>query len=84
MSLYNLIIHSFSIIAVFKYQVLLRSILLILILMFLRTNLGLVSIFFQASVFLFCSMIFFVSLREKKDELISSQENLKNIQNMTH
>ena len=84
MSLYNLIIHSFSIIAVFKYQVLLRSILLILILMFLRTNLGLVSIFFQASVFLFCSMIFLVSLREKKDELISSQENLKNIQNMTH
>ena len=84
MSLFNLIIHSFSIIAVFKYQVLLRSILLILILMFLRTNLGLVSIFFQASVFLFCSMIFLVSLREKKDELISSQENLKNIQNMTH
>ncbi len=84
MSFYNLIIHSFSIIAVFKYQVLIRSILLILILMFLRTNLGLVSIFLQASVFLFCFTIFLVSLREKKDELISSQENLKNIQNMTH
>ena len=84
MSLYSLLIHSFSIIAVFKYQVLLRSTLLILLLMFLRTNLGLVSIFFQASILLFCFTIFLVSLREKKDELISSQENLKNIQNMTH
>ena len=84
MSLYSLLIHSFSIIAVFKYQVLLRSTLLILLLTFLKTNFGLVSIFFQASVFLFCIMIFLVSLREKKDELISSQENLKNIQNMTH
>ena len=84
MSLYRLIIHSFSIIAVFKYQVLLRSTLLILLLTFLKTNFGLVSIFFQASVFLFCIMIFLVSLREKKDELISSQENLKNIQVITH
>ena len=84
MSLYTLVIHSFSIIAVFKSQVLTRSILLILVLMFLKTNLGIISIFFQSVVFLFCIMIYLVSLREKKDELISSQENLKNIQNMTH
>ncbi len=84
MSLYNLIIHSLSIIAVFKYQVLLRSILLILLLMFLRTNSGLISIFSQVSVVIFCITIFLVSLREKKDELISSHENLKNIQNMTY
>ena len=84
MSLYTLVIHSFSIIAVFKSQVLTRSILLILVLMFLKTNLGIISIFFQSVVFLFCIMIYLVSLREKKDELISSQENLKNIQNITH
>tara|TARA_B100000242_G_scaffold287836_1_gene255244 strand:+ start:203 stop:1075 length:873 start_codon:yes stop_codon:yes gene_type:complete len=84
MSLYTLVIHSFSIIAVFKSQVLTRSILLILVLMFLKTNLGIISIFFQSVVFLFCIMIYLVSLREKKDELISSQENLKNIQNIIH
>ena len=84
MSLYTLIIHSFSIIAVFKSQVLTRSILIILVLMFLKTNLGIISIFLQSVVFLFCIMIYLVSLREKKDELISSQENLKNIQNIIH
>ena len=84
MSLYTLVIHSFSIIAVFKSQVLTRSILLILVLMFLKTNLGIISIFFQSVIFLFCIMIYLVSLREKKDELISSQENLKNIQNIIH
>ena len=52
--------------------------------MFLKTNLGIISIFFQSVVFLFCIMIYLVSLREKKDELISSQENLKNIQNIIH
>ena len=84
MSLYGLIIHSFSIIAVFKSQVLTRSILIILVLMFLKTKLGIISIFFQSVVSLFCIMIYLVSLREKKDELISSQENLKNIQNIAH
>ena len=84
MSLFRLIIHSFSMIAVFKFQVLIRSILIILVLMFLKTKLGIISIFFQFLVFLFCITIYLVSLREKKDELISSQENLKNIKNMTH
>ena len=84
MSLYTLIIHSFSIIAVFKSQVLTRSIFIILVLIFLKTKLGIISIFFQSVVFLFCIMIYLVSLREKKDELISSQENLKNIQNIIH
>ena len=84
MSLYGLIIHSFSIIAVFKSQVLLRSILIILVLMFLKAKLGIISTFFQSGVLLFCIMIYLVSLREKKDELISSQENLKNIQNIIH
>ena len=84
MSLFRLIIHSFSMIAVFKFQVLIRSILIILVLMFLKTKLGIISIFFQFLVFLFCITIYLVSLREKKDELISSQENLKNTKNMTH
>ena len=57
---------------------------IILVLMFFKTKLGIISIFFQSVVFLFCIMIYLVSLREKKDELISSQENLKNIQNITH
>ncbi len=84
MSLYNLVIHSFSIIAVFKYQVMIRSLSMIIILYYLKNYLGFFSYFFQISLLLFCFLIFLVSLREKKDELLNSQENLKEIQNILH
>ena len=47
MSLFKLLIHSFSIIAVFKYQVFLRSTFMIIILAYLNSILGNISIFFQ-------------------------------------
>ncbi len=84
MSLLHLIEHSFAIIAVFKYQVLLRSSLLILVLFFLNNNLGFFSIIMQSILILFCVIIFIVSSREKKDELINSQENLKNVNDIAH
>jgi len=84
MSLYKLIIHSFSIIAVFKFQVLVRVILLILALFYLKTYLGIISFLLQILLIIFSIIIFIVSLREKKKELINSQNNLKNIQDILH
>ena len=84
MSLFKLIIHSFSIIAVFKYQVLTRSILLILITGYFNTNFGFSLILFQILIILFCVTIFLVSLRESKEELFNSQNNLENFDDVTH
>tara|TARA_B100000941_G_scaffold240064_1_gene183390 strand:+ start:762 stop:1634 length:873 start_codon:yes stop_codon:yes gene_type:complete len=84
MSLYRLIIHSFSIIAVFKYQVLIRSILLILITGYLNTNFAFSLILFQTLIILFCITIFLVSLRENKNELFNSEKNLENFNDVTH
>ena len=84
MSLLKLLIHSFSIIAVFKYQVFLRSTFLIIILAYLNLYLGNISIFFQILIVLFNLVIFIVSLREKENELKNSQNNLSSIKDIAH
>jgi len=84
MSLFKLLIHSFSIVAVFKYQVFLRSTLAIVILAYLSIYLGNISIFFQILIVLFNLLIFIISLREKKDDLINSHNNLDYIEEITH
>ena len=84
MSLFKLLVHSFSIIAVFKYQVFLRSTFAIIILAYLNIYLGNISIFFQILILLFNLLIFIISLREKKDDLINSHNNLDNIKEITH
>ena len=84
MSLINLIIHSFSIIAVFKYQVLLRSCIILFLMIYLSLNLGINLFFFKVILIIFCLIIFIVSLREKKVELLNSQENLSNEKIVIH
>ena len=84
MSLFKLLIHSFSIMAVFKYQVFTRSVLIIFTLSFLIEFLGQALIFLQILIVFFNLIIFLVSLREKKSELLNSQENLKNVDIITH
>ena len=84
MSLFKLIIHSLSIIAVFKYQVLFRAVIMILILNLLKTYLGLLSVLVQVFLVFFILTILIVSFREKSEDLLNSQKNLKNIQNITH
>ena len=84
MSFFNLLIHSFSIIAVFKYQVFIRSILIILIFLYFETIFGVIMIFFQVIVVIFNLIIFLVSLREKKIDLSVSQSNLDNIKIISH
>ena len=84
MSLFNLIIHSFSIIAVFKYQVLWRSVALLFILYPLSFFSPVITILAQVILIVFNFIIIFISLREKDDELLQSHENLKDIKLIIH
>ena len=84
MSLLKLLMHSFAIIAVFKYQVFLRSSFLIIILSYTNMFLGNISIFFQILIVIFNLAIFIISLREKEDELKESHNNLSRIEEITH
>ncbi len=83
MSIYKLLIHSFSIIAVFKYQVFLRSILILLILEWFKNSFDLLALSFQILIIFFNLIIFTTSLREKERSLINSHLNLKNIDEIT-
>ncbi len=84
MSLLKLIIHSFSIIAVFKYNVFLRSTMMLIALVYLNSYLGNLTIFFQFLIVLFNLIIFIVSKREQEKSLLSSHNNLHNIKKITH
>ena len=84
MSFLKLIIHSFSIVAVFKINVAIRSFLFLLILQYSSKYLGLFSIFIQILILIFNLIIFIVSFRESENQLFKSKENLKNIDVITH
>ena len=84
MSFFNLLIHSFSIIAVFKYQVFIRSILIIFLFIYLETIFGVIMILFQVMIVIFNLIIFLVSLREKKIDLSVNQSNLDKIEIISH
>jgi len=84
MSLLKLLIHSFSIIAVFKYQVFLRSTFLIIILAYLNLYLGNISIFFQILIVIFNLIIFIVSKREQEKDLLNSHNNLAGVKKITY
>ena len=79
MSFYKLLLHSFAIISVFRYQVFLRSVSLIMIIHFLDLNLNSINFSIQILAGLFCLIIFFISFRENETELLNSQNNLRNI-----
>ena len=84
MSLFNLLIHSFSIISVFKYQVFLRSSFAIIILSFLNNTIGTCSIFLQIMLVVFNLLIFIVSLRENKQSLLKGDQNVLDKNEITH
>ena len=84
MSLFKLIIHSLSIIAVFKYQVFLRSALMLIVLAYLNSYLGVLSIFFQISIVVFNLLVFIVSKREQEKDLLNSHNNLDGVKKITH
>ena len=84
MSIFKLMYHSFSIIEVFKYQVLLRSLLLAIGLIYLSKYVGTFLIYISISTILFCLIIFIVSILNKRAYIRSKKNNLKNISNITH
>ena len=84
MSLLKLVIHSLSIIAVFKYQVFIRSTLMLIILAYLSSNLGTQAIFLQILIIVFNLVIFIVSEREKEEDLINSHKNLASVKKISH
>ena len=84
MSLLKLVIHSLSIIAVFKYNVFLRSTIMLIALVFLNSYLGNLTIFFQVLIVIFNLIIFIVSQREQQKDLLNSHNNLDNVKKITH
>ena len=77
MSFIKLIVHSFSILAVFKYQVLLRST-LFFILIFLFTS-DPYRIFFESILIIFTTLVFFASKLESAEKLENCEQNIANI-----
>ena len=84
MSIFKLVIHSLSIIAVFKFQVFLRSALMIIVLAYLSSYLGDFSIVLQILIVVFNLMIFVVSKREIEEDLINSHKNLQEVKIIKH
>ena len=84
MPLIGLIIHSMSIIASFKYQVLFRSLLFIFLFRFLYLKIYDDNIFLILNFLIgfFCMAIFFISKRESPSELENCQQRIKNIENI--
>ena len=83
MSFLKLIFHSLSIIAVFKYQVYLRSVILILIFSYLRPYSGIAVTLLQILIVLFCLAIFFVSVMKVVDSYEKGSKNLNSINEIT-
>ena len=84
MSLLKLIIHSLSIIAVFKYNVFLRSTIMLIALAYLNAYLGNFTTLSQVLIVIFNLIIFIISLRERKKDLLNSHSNLDNVQKILH
>jgi len=84
MSLFKLLIHSLSIIAVFKYNVFFRSALMIILISYLNSYLGNLGVFSQMLIVFFNLIIFTVSLREKEKDLLNCHKNLDSIKKITH
>jgi len=83
MSFKNLIIHSLSIISVFKINVLIRSIFFIIVYMFLiHQNISAIMLIPILLIVLLIIMVFYISKRENLNEINNSQINISNIDNI--
>ncbi len=85
MSLFNLGIHSFSIIAVFKSQVFLRGLLFGLLIILFKNLIGSLSFFLSITLLvLFLILIYLNSFRENIEDFLKSEENVDNVKTYTH
>ena len=80
MNFFKLLVHSLSIIAVFKGSVIVRSILfLIFYLFFIYSNLSVITLFPALAILIFLLLILKVSSRENIGELNNSLGNIDSI-----
>ena len=80
MNFFKLLVHSFSIIAVFKSSVTFRSVLfLILYLFFVSSNFSIITLFPAVAILIFLLLILKVSSRENIEELNNSLETIDSI-----
>ena len=84
MSLFKLVIHSFSIIAVFKYRLFFTSLVLLVSLHYLGTFIKFNFLLFQILTILFNILVFIISFRESEKDLENSELDINNIENLTH
>ena len=84
MSLLKLIIHSFSIIAVFKNRVFIRSTLMIIVLTYLNSYFGNFLFITIILILIFNLMIYVISRRELEKDLINSHNNLSEVKSINH
>ena len=84
MPLIKLIIHSFSIIAVFKMNVFIRSALFIVLLTYLQPYVGLISPTLQFLIVIFNILIYLVSTKSNERKLKNMDVELKNTEKVTH
>ena len=83
MSFKNLLIHSLSIVSVFKINVLIRSILFVLVYLFLiQQNITIVMLIPIILVFILIVSVFVISKRESQEQLNNSLSNISNIDNL--
>ena len=82
----NLVYYSLSILSVFKYRVLIHT-LIILLIFFLLSNIKIFSLFFSIGftvLSVFNMLIFLINFRNNKFYLENSLDNVESIENLTH
>ena len=84
MSFFKLIVHSLSIIAVFKYRVFFTSFILVSLSQYVAIITKSNFLFFQAVLFLFNLLVLIISLRENGIGLKNSELNIRSIEEITH
>ena len=84
MPLFKLIIHSFSIIAVFKMNVFIRSALFIVLLTYLNPYIGIISPILQFLIVLFNIMIYLLSKKSNEKKLQNMSVEMVDTQKITH
>ena len=84
MSLFNLGIHSFSIIAVFKSQVFLRGFILGIFMLILKKFLGLIFYISITLLIIFMILIYINSFRENIEDFLKAGDNVDDVKNYTH
>ena len=84
MSLFNLGIHSFSIIAVFKSQVFLRGLIFGILIYLFKSILGNSTTYLILALITFLALIYLNSFRESIGDFVKSEENIDNVKTYTH